>query len=207
MKKLLLSFLLLGTIISNGQSLLINDLNVTAVEGGINVNLHTTSYGGAGHLNNSYEISGNTIIVKMCYWFNNTLPVLQFEDDIMIPLESGGDYTVTVNVMNSSSSEVCDDYSLAGSETVVVSFLSRTDFETVKENIKLFPNPTNGILAFNNALEANRISVYDSTGRLVKDFRNLTSNSINLEGLSDGIYALRLEGEKGIHSQKIVFRN
>ena len=207
MKKLLLSFLLLGTFISNAQDLYITDLNVTTVEGGINVNLHTTSLNGAGYLSDSYEILGNTIIVKVCYWFDNTLPVLEFEDNIMIPLETDGEYTVTVNAVNSSSQEVCDNFSTTDSETVVVTYLSITDFGTGKENIKLFPNPTNGTLGFNTAIDVNTVSVYDSMGRLVKEFRNLTTNKINLEGLSDGIYALRLEGDQGFYTKKIVLKN
>jgi len=206
MKQLLLSILLLGTIISNAQSLYITGVNTTTVEGGINVNLHTTSLGGAGYLSESYEVAGNTIMVKVCYWFDMTLPILQFEDNIMIPLEADGDYTVNVTVYNSSSQEVCDDYSIAGSQSIVVSYLSATDFGK-EEHLKLFPNPTNGIIAFNNAIDVSSIAVYDSTGRLVKEFKHLATNTINLEGLSDGIYALHLEGEQGIHTQKIVFRN
>jgi len=207
MKQLLLSILFLGTIISNAQSLHITGLNATTVDGGINVNLHTTSLGGAGYLSDSYEIFGNIIMVKVCYWFDMSLPILQFEDNIMIPLEADGDYTVNVTVYNSSSQEACDDYSIAGSQSIVVSYLSATDFEKGKEHLKLFPNPTNGKIAFNNAIGINSITVYDGMGRLVKEFKHLATNTINLEGLSDGIYALHLEGEQGIHTQKIVFRN
>jgi len=207
MKKLLLSFLFLGTMISNGQNLQITDLNVTTVEGGINVNVLTVSGNGAGYLSDSYEILGNTIIVKVCYWFNMTLPVLQFEDNIMIPLDADGEYTVTVNAVNSSSQEVCDNFSTTDSESVVVTYLSTTDFGKAKETIKLFPNPTNGVIEFRNTTDVNAVTVYDSMGRLVKEFKHLTTNKINLEGLSNGIYVLRLEGEQGIHTQKIVFRN
>lgn len=207
MKKLLPLLLLLGALISNAQNLQITDLNVTTVEGGINLNLHTTALNGAGYLNDSYELLGNTIMVKVCYWFNSTLPVLQFEDNIMIPLEADGEYTVNVTVYNSSSQEICDDYSIAGSQSIAVSYLSTTDFGKGKEAIRLFPNPTKGTIEFNSAIEVNTIAVYDNMGRLVKEFYNLTMNKINLEGLADGIYTLRLKGNQGIHNQKIVFRN
>lgn len=196
MKKLLPLLLLLGSLISNAQNLQITDLNVTTVEGGINVNLHTTALNGAGYLNDSYELIGNTVMVKVCYWFNSTLPVLQFEDNIMIPLEADGEYTVNVTVYNSSSQEICDDYSIAGSQSIAVSYLSATDFGKGKEAIRLFPNPTNGTIEFNNAIHVDIITVYDSMGRLVKEFHKPTTNKINLEGLADGIYSLRLEGTR-----------
>ena len=207
MKKLLPLLLLLGTLISNAQNLQITDLNVTTVEGGINVNLHTTALNGAGYLNDSYELIGNTVMVKVCYWFNSTLPVLQFEDNIMIPLEADGEYTVNVTVYNSSSHEICDDYSIAGSQSIAVSYLSTTGFGNGREAIRLFPNPTNGTIEFNNAINVATITVYDSMGRLVKEFHKPTTNKISLEGLAEGIYSLRLEGEQGIHIQKIVFRH
>lgn len=206
MKRLLLSFLFLITISSQAQGLQITDLNVTTVEGGVNVNLHTLSLSGAGHLSDSYEILGNTIFVKVCYWFDNTLPVLQFEDNIMVPLETSGDYTVTVNVFSSSSQDICDDFSLAGSQSVAISYLSVTDFDPIKENLILFPNPTNGFVGFHSAINVNGVNVYDSMGRLVKEFRNLTTNKINLEGLSEGMYVLYLQGEKETYAQKILFR-
>lgn len=207
MKKLLLLLLFLSTTISTAQNLQITDLNVTTVEGGINVNVQTVSGNGAGYVSDSYEIVGNTITVKICYWFNMTLPVLQFEDNIMIPLELDGQYTVTVNAVNSSSQEVCDNFSTTDTETAVVTYLSTIDFEKAKENIKLFPNPTNGTIEFNTAIDVNTITVYDSMGRLVKEFKHLTTNKVNLEGLSDGMYALHLEGEQGTHTQKIIFKN
>lgn len=206
MKKLLLSLLFLATITSNAQGLQITNLNATSVEGGINVNLHTVSGNGAGYLSDSYEILGNTIIVKVCYWFNNTLPVLEFEDNIMIPLDAAGDYTVTVNIFNSSSTEVCDDFLMSDSESIVVTYLSTAVFGQEEKNMRLFPNPTNGNIEFSNTMNVHTITVYDTMGRLVKEFRNLTTNKINLEGLSDGIYALLLEGEQETHTQKIVLR-
>ena len=65
---------------------------------------------------------------------------------------------------------------------------------------ELFPNPVNGVLKVNiSDFKAKKIEIYNSQGSLVMNKTNLNlSNSINLDGLSSGIYFVKLTDNKNI---------
>ena len=63
--------------------------------------------------------------------------------------------------------------------------------------IKIYPNPTKGALRVDiggvELSSDDRIAVFDSDGRLVKDCNNLTdSNQIDLSEAANGIYFMRI---------------
>ena len=88
MKKTLVLLLLIFGFKAKSQNMFITSALATSVSGGVNVNLKTASGNGAGYLSNSYSITGNVISLDVCYWFNNTLPFLTFENDFFIPLSA-----------------------------------------------------------------------------------------------------------------------
>ena len=63
---------------------------------------------------------------------------------------------------------------------------------------EIFPNPVNGILNVNiSDFTSKKIEIYNSQGSLVMNKTNLNlSNSINLDGLSSGIYFVKLTDNK-----------
>jgi hypothetical protein len=63
---------------------------------------------------------------------------------------------------------------------------------------EIFPNPVNGILNVNiSDFTSKKIEIYNSQGSLVINKTNLNlSNSINLDGLSSGIYFVKLTDNK-----------
>ena len=74
---------------------------------------------------------------------------------------------------------------------------------------KIYPNPSNGLLNINinNYVGELQIKVYDINGRQVyienaNNFDN--SFTINLHGLSKGIYILKIQGENLNHTEKII---
>lgn len=79
------------------------------------------------------------------------------------------------------------------------------------ELFKIYPNPTRDIIniAINNYVGELQISVYDLNGRQVYNQKVATfnsTNSINLESLSRGMYVLKLNGENLNHSEKIILK-
>ncbi len=72
-----------------------------------------------------------------------------------------------------------------------------------KDGIKVYPNPSNGILNINVENNYN-LEVFDITGRVVNT-RTLTGNT-TLELNTAGIYFLRFSNEKGSYTQKVIVR-
>lgn len=80
--------------------------------------------------------------------------------------------------------------------------------QTPNVDIRIFPNPNNGIFTIQKdaGLEKNEIRVYNTLGMLVKQL-NLDTNgtSIDLQNENNGIYFIHiLENNKTIYSSKIV---
>jgi beta-glucanase (GH16 family) len=74
-------------------------------------------------------------------------------------------------------------------------------------NIKLFPNPVNDKLniEFSSLLGEIKGTVYSLTGQKIQVFiQNSVDKTIEISDLSEGIYFLKLETEKGTSTHKIV---
>jgi hypothetical protein len=75
-------------------------------------------------------------------------------------------------------------------------------------NITLYPNPTKGIVRFDNTLSyIQKISIYNSLGQEIeKSFKcpQAQDVGIDLSGYPDGIYIIRLEGKEGNSVTKVV---
>ncbi len=205
-KKLVLTLVFLcGVLYSNAQNVMITDLAATSTDGGISVNVKTISFNGAGYLSNSYSVTGNVIDLSVCYWFNMTLPVLEFDNDFFIPLTEAGEYTVNITIKASSSMDICDNYATTDNGTTNATFLTTDNFEV--SDFALSPNPTSGRIQFKGTdLNIHQIDVFDNLGRLVKGFEQVTENSLDLSELSEGIYLMKIQTEKGNLNQKIILK-
>jgi hypothetical protein len=202
MKKILLILMMLLTIPSFSQSIQITSMDAAPTSGGINVNLKTVSFNGAGFLGYNYTINENDITISACFWFNFTLPVLTFNNDFFIPVTDVGLYNVTVDAYNSASTETCDYFSTGGSMNTNV--LSAPDFKN-DDAFLLFPNPSGGIVSFTaNPSEINGIHIYDNLGRLVRKYNKNIHNEIDLSGLANGMYFIRMNGNDYVSTQRIV---
>jgi beta-glucanase (GH16 family) len=74
-------------------------------------------------------------------------------------------------------------------------------------NIKLFPNPVNDKLNIQFPLGLGKIkgTIYSLTGQKIQAFiQNSLKKTIEIYNLSDGIYFLKLETEKGTYTHKII---
>ena len=203
--KLLLHFLLGQITLSNAQHIAIDKITPTIVDGGINVNVLVTTFNGAGYLSNSYEVTGNTINLSVCYWFSAILPVFQMSNDFFIPLTEGGLYTINVRIFHSASTTTCDFFSAGPIGTVVL--LSNNTFENVKKQPELFPNPTSGIIEINfEPNEINAIQIWDSMGRLIKEIKERSTNRINLSDLTNGIYWIKMATSSGNSVHKVIIQ-
>ena len=208
MKKLLLILFMFSTILNSYcQNILITQLSATSVTDGVNVNVKTISGTGSGYLSNTYTVTGNVIDLSVCYWFDDTLPVLQFDNDFLIPLTTTGNYTVNVHIKLSTSQVTCDNFATTDNGTLNTSYLSTDNFETSKTDLTFLPNPTNGNVEYkSNKLTINQIDIFDSVGRLVKRVKEISENSLDLNELNDGVYLLKIQTGKGNLNQKIIIK-
>lgn len=72
-----------------------------------------------------------------------------------------------------------------------------------KFKINIFPNPVNDIFTIVSDTKIERIKIYDTLGRVWKNIK-LTSNNINVEDLSQGVYFLEIHTEFGKVVRKII---
>jgi hypothetical protein len=201
-KSLLLSVSLFFMATIYGQSIQITDMSAAAVTGGMNVNVKTMSFNGAGYLSHSYVITGNTVDLSVCYYFNLTLPVLTFDNDFFVPVTEPGNYTVNVTVYNSSSSENCDYFSVGGTASTTV--LSLPDAQPDQSRSALYPNPTTGIAEMaSDVTGVDALQVYDISGKSVI---HLTNNvrSIDLSHLDNGVYLVKMTVNGKSFTRQIV---
>jgi len=77
------------------------------------------------------------------------------------------------------------------------------DDELLAKSINLYPNPASEILTIDSKLQITKVEIYSILGQIVKEV-NIGLNSISLNGLSKGIYLLRIESENGTTVRKLI---
>lgn len=176
---------------------------------------------------NTLCASGDTINVTI-----NNLPNVAFTlpttticvDDASLTLSggspAGGTYSGT-----SVSAGVFDPSIGAGPYVITYSYTdsagcSNSAIQTInvsacvgineQENggVTIYPNPTNGVLLIETIATGNSILVYNSLGEVVANQQTSgTRTSIDLSGLSNGIYFVHVVNAGGDHVQKIILQH
>jgi len=83
--------------------------------------------------------------------------------------------------------------------------LSTENFNSLSFNV--YPNPTTGIINVETREQLSAYTIYDATGRLIRQSMFDASNQVNLENASNGVYFIRIvtvEGNAG--TVKVVKR-
>lgn len=70
------------------------------------------------------------------------------------------------------------------------------------ENSIIFPNPTKGVINFEKIPDIKSISIYNSSGTLIKNFKPY--NKIDIGGFSQGIYTIRIQAADQLYFRKII---
>ena len=80
--------------------------------------------------------------------------------------------------------------------------------ENEKEDILIYPNPTEGIITIEAADNYNSIEVYDQSGRLVYQLSSINESrrDFDLSNVEPGLYHLILRNDKGSAVRKIVVK-
>lgn len=96
-----------------------------------------------------------------------------------------------------------------GSKTINVIFevkkeVSLEEGVDVNENIKLFPNPTEGLVNI-TGLESGQIEVYNSLGQILNVKRiNASETMLNISGFKPGVYLVKIKSGNSVLSKYII---
>jgi len=74
--------------------------------------------------------------------------------------------------------------------------------KTIENDIKIYPNPTTGVININNSTNYNTINIYSLSGKLVKT--QSASLQISVLDLPKGMYFIQLVGNKNNVVQKFI---
>jgi hypothetical protein len=86
-------------------------------------------------------------------------------------------------------------------DDISIDFASSIDNITA-EDIKMFPNPTNGTLNITNVKNAN-VVVYNTIGEVVLSLNNV-SKSFDVSGLAEGTYVVKVVTENNVITEKVT---
>lgn len=78
--------------------------------------------------------------------------------------------------------------------------------EVKKNNLTIYPNPTNGIITIENKNSAN-FNLFNSVGKMVVNGTMNEKASVDLSKFDDGLYILKIINENGSISSKKIIKN
>lgn len=122
--------------------------------------------------------------------FTHTLPASQDENEIEL----------VVMIIDNESGQIVN----ANKVDMSLILLSNENFAS--QNVKVYPNPTTGLVNINIQEEAS-LQLVDMTGKVVLS-RNLTQgeNPIQIDSLSKGVYFAQIKGENVNTIEKIIIQ-
>ena len=104
------------------------------------------------------------------------------------------------NVTNTSSTISLQpgEFRIFGNQAAVLA----VDSEVFQNSITIYPNPASETFMLN--VTANNVSIYDITGKLIKQFNSESNTNYDVSDLSPALYFVRIETEKGTSTQRLV---
>lgn len=153
--------------------------------------------------------------MTVCYAVIGQQVPQNYSHSFPVTVAADGDYTLVLNLYRSGNPDACDfveftdtatlNFSTPLTETV---YLSAEDFEPVENQLILCPNPVKDDLniAITGNLNIESIVVYNLLGSKIKTITN-SFKTIDLSELSNGIYFLKINTDRGVIDKTIVKGN
>ncbi len=132
-------------------------------------------------------------------------------DDINLGPEGKGNVVFKIKTLNTlqanddvtQQADIFFDYNWpiqTNEATTVFEVLSRSEFER-DNSVKVYPNPSNGMVNITAASEIRSVELYDIQGRLLQAG---SSASLDISGRAAGMYFVKVLTENGMKVEKIV---
>ena len=85
--------------------------------------------------------------------------------------------------------------------------LGGLDVVSQHTNIRLFPNPSNGIFQVEGTQKIFQLSLYSLDGRRILQNQQVYAGEwVNIESLPAGVYLCRIENEDGVYNAKLILK-
>jgi len=163
-----------------------------------------------------YDIQSGSLTPRIFIW-DNALPSSELKNVVII-----ANFDVTTqnvvpdfpysgtwyNLMDDSSFSVSDtaspisiepgEFRIFGNQNALLA----TKSEVLQSAIAIYPNPTSQTFSLNT--EIKKVSIYDLTGKLVKQFNSESNTNYDVSELSPAMYFVRIETDQGISTQRLV---
>ena len=75
--------------------------------------------------------------------------------------------------------------------------------EPVQKNLRMYPNPTDGLLRFEGLAGPAQVRVFSASGKLILT-QNIQNNILNISSLHAGIYLIQVVDADGVRSGRVV---
>jgi hypothetical protein len=70
-------------------------------------------------------------------------------------------------------------------------------------DISIYPNPANGTININGIANSD-VVIYDIAGKLIKEFKDLSSTTIDISDMTQGVYFLNVSNKDGVKTLKFI---
>ena len=215
MKKIILLILFI-TVSLKMSAIEIENISVSTISNQeINIRLNTMDLYTYSYNSYQYNITNNSITLDVCYIPGAGAAISYLENNFQIPLDNTivANYSLIVRVYYINlTSFICDYQTISDTENLLFSTplsgtVSLSTSTIINEsNISiLYPNPTNGILIYNEHIRIENIDIYDSLGKLTNKIKKF-ENKLDLHNLEDGIYFIKIQIKNKIFTEKILLR-
>ena len=100
-----------------------------------------------------------------------------------------------------------DDGTCTSNDTITITVTICTGVDDLAKNeLSIFPNPTNNIVNVSGLENAQQLTLLDVTGKVVYNNTSISANNITIDisAASKGLYFLQIKTDSGIESYKIV---
>jgi len=132
----------------------------------------------------------------------DTIAVLSTQDGDVANNISWEEYNGTWATMNSSWN---NSIALA-IFPIMCANANSVDFIENKNEVRIFPNPTTGIVNLIGVENFEQMQIFNIQGKLVKNITSYT-NQINMSNLSPGNYILKIISNKTVITKKLIIIN
>ena len=153
------------------------------------------------NINTSVQSSGDTLVAPPNQTFYQWM---RCETGSYSPIAGATSNTFTPTSKGQYAVRIVNG---ACTDTSSCVFFSGLGMNESKLSIKIYPNPSKGILNIKSDILFIGIKIYDSSGREVFDSKIEQPSkeiSLNLENLKSGFYSIQLIGEERVYSETLI---
>ncbi|MCB0736572.1 MAG: PKD domain-containing protein [Bacteroidetes bacterium] len=157
---------------------------------------YTYTLGNDGNVD--FNASGNADSYNWNFGDGNTA----YGKSVSHQFSSNGDYLVELT--GTQSPEVCP--SLSYSETIAIGNANIIGIGS--ENIKVYPNPSNGLVILENASAIDvKVMVFNSNGQLLLQKSFTGKSQLDLQSFEPGVYFFTFQNDNGISRKMVILED